>query len=207
VVIEVFAGASSEVVPLREVEVGGQGAGEEQRRLQECRKVGHRVDVHVVTPALELLEEPAGVRRPPRDREPVDAPAAQHVHQLFRTPRCAEYKRREEVDRALPDRCGVVRHQLTEPGLAERLDRGVEPQSVLGQPAVDELERGVQRVVVRLLEVELESPVVLAERIHQLREAQQPLPGVPRRVLERVVTEHQLPERIDAQVALAPPQA
>jgi hypothetical protein len=77
VVPEVFAGASSEVAPLREVEVSGQGAGEEQRCLQECRQVGHRVDVHVVTPPLELVEEPAGVRCPPRDREPVDAPADQ----------------------------------------------------------------------------------------------------------------------------------
>src|SRR4029453_2933757 len=101
-------------------------------------------------------------------REPVYAPAAQHVKQLLRTPRGAEHERREEVDRALPDRCGVARRQLPKPGLAERLDRGVEPQSVLGQPAGDELERGVQHVMVRLLEIELESPVVRAERIEQL---------------------------------------
>src|SRR5829696_5754991 len=139
VVVEVFAGASSEVVPLREIEVGGQGAGEEQRRLQERRQVGHRIDVYVVTPMLELVEEPAGLRRTPRDREPVDAPAAQHVNQLLGTPRDAEHERREEVDGALPDRGRVVRRQLPEPELAERLDCGVEPQSVLRQPALDEL--------------------------------------------------------------------
>jgi hypothetical protein len=103
-------------------------------------------------PALELVEESAGVRGPPRDREPVDAPAAQHVKQPLRTAWGAEDERREEVDRALPDRGGVVPASSRNPGSPnESIVALNHSRSSGSRPSMSRARRA--HFVVRLLEI------------------------------------------------------
>jgi hypothetical protein len=60
--------------PLREVEIRGDGTGEQESCLQECFQIRHIVDIDIISPVLELGDHPSAIMRVPVYGEPVDAP-------------------------------------------------------------------------------------------------------------------------------------
>jgi hypothetical protein len=67
----------------------------------------------------------------PGHREAADPPAGHHPQHGASPPRCSEYKRSQEVDRALHDRAGVGRPQSAEFLGPDRLDGSVEQEEIV----------------------------------------------------------------------------